>query len=182
LIVLLVVAALAAIACTPSEDVAEADVRPSGTTSDPSRPTLSGLPSPSPLPIDLTVEVPRLVGRQLGVAKALIRKADLRLSRDFIVTLTDSYIGVKRIPSSKPEGTVLKQSVAPGKDVREGLEIRLVVSDGLPVPCHPSYTPCVPPPPPYLDCDDVPYNNIAVRPPDPHGFDGYDNDGWGCET
>jgi hypothetical protein len=48
--------------------------------------------------------------------------------------------------------------------------------------CHPSYpTVCIPPPPPDLDCGDIPYRNFAVLPPDPHRFDG-DRDGVGCET
>ena len=47
--------------------------------------------------------------------------------------------------------------------------------------CDPSYpTVCIPPPPPDLDCADVPYRNFPVRPPDPHHFDG-DHDGRGCE-
>jgi hypothetical protein len=47
--------------------------------------------------------------------------------------------------------------------------------------CHPSYpTVCIPPPPPDLDCDQVPYTNFVVRPPDPHNFDGNHN-GRGCE-
>jgi hypothetical protein len=48
--------------------------------------------------------------------------------------------------------------------------------------CDPAYpTVCIPPPPPDLDCSDIPYWNIKVVPPDPHGFDG-DGDGIGCET
>jgi len=47
--------------------------------------------------------------------------------------------------------------------------------------CDPSYpTVCIPPPPPYLDCPDIPYTNFTVLPPDPHGFDGNHN-GVGCE-
>ena len=47
--------------------------------------------------------------------------------------------------------------------------------------CDPSYpTVCIPPPPPDLDCADVPYRNFKVQPPDPHHFDG-DGDGRGCE-
>jgi micrococcal nuclease len=47
--------------------------------------------------------------------------------------------------------------------------------------CDPSYpTVCIPPPPPDLDCADVPYTNFKVLPPDPHHFDG-DHDGLGCE-
>ena len=48
--------------------------------------------------------------------------------------------------------------------------------------CDPSYpTVCILPPPPDLDCKDIPYRNFPVLPPDPHRFDG-DKDGIGCET
>ena len=52
--------------------------------------------------------------------------------------------------------------------------------------CAPSYpTVCIPPPPPDLDCGDIPYRNFSViytvPDPDPHRFDG-DHDGVGCET
>lgn len=46
----------------------------------------------------------------------------------------------------------------------------------------PSYpTVCIPPPPPDLDCKDIPYRRFKVLPPDPHNFDG-DHDGIGCES
>ena len=49
--------------------------------------------------------------------------------------------------------------------------------------CDPSYpTVCIPPPPPDLDCGDIPYRRFQVLPPDPHNFDGSDNDGIGCES
>lgn len=51
--------------------------------------------------------------------------------------------------------------------------------------CDPSYPDpgvCIPPPPPDLDCGDIPYGRFTVLPPDPHGFDGNDNDGLGCES
>lgn len=49
--------------------------------------------------------------------------------------------------------------------------------------CHPSYPDvCIPPPPPDLDCGDIPYRNFRVLPPDPHRFDGRDQDGVGCEN
>jgi micrococcal nuclease len=48
--------------------------------------------------------------------------------------------------------------------------------------CDPSYpTVCIAPLPPDLDCADVPYRDFVVRQPDPHGFDGRDDDGRGCE-
>lgn len=48
--------------------------------------------------------------------------------------------------------------------------------------CDPSYpTVCIPPPPPDLDCGDIPYRNFTVLPPDPHNFDG-NSDGIGCQS
>lgn len=48
--------------------------------------------------------------------------------------------------------------------------------------CDPAYpTVCIPPPPPDLDCGDIPYRRFTVLSPDPHGFD-RDNDGIGCES
>ena len=47
--------------------------------------------------------------------------------------------------------------------------------------CDPAYpTVCVPPPPPDLDCKDIPHRGFKVLPPDPHGLD-RDRDGIGCE-
>jgi micrococcal nuclease len=48
--------------------------------------------------------------------------------------------------------------------------------------CHPSYpTVCIPPPPPDLDCNQIPHRRFPVVASDPHGFDG-DGDGIGCEA
>lgn len=48
--------------------------------------------------------------------------------------------------------------------------------------CDPAYPDvCIPPPPPDLDCKDIPYRNFRVLPPDPHHFDA-DGDGIGCEA
>jgi len=47
--------------------------------------------------------------------------------------------------------------------------------------CEPAYPDvCVRPPPPDLDCPDIPYRRFRVLPPDPHRFD-RDGDGIGCE-
>jgi hypothetical protein len=48
--------------------------------------------------------------------------------------------------------------------------------------CDPSYPDfCIPPPPPDLNCADVPASNFTVQGSDPHGFDA-DGDGVGCES
>jgi len=44
----------------------------------------------------------------------------------------------------------------------------------------PGYSPCVPPPPPDLDCSDLD-GPIKVTGSDPHHLDG-DGDGWACES
>lgn len=47
--------------------------------------------------------------------------------------------------------------------------------------CDPSYPDvCIPPPPPDLDCGEIPQRGFRVVGADPHGFDG-DRDGVGCE-
>ncbi|WP_276956366.1 thermonuclease family protein [Allomeiothermus silvanus] len=63
--------------------------------------------------------------------------------------------------ASSPQGTT------PGTENRKG--------------CDPAYpTVCIPPPPPDLNCGDIPYRGFKVLPPDPHRFD-RDRDGVGCE-
>lgn len=48
--------------------------------------------------------------------------------------------------------------------------------------CDTSYpTVCIPPPPPDLDCKNIPYRRFKVLPSDPHNFDS-DHDGIGCES
>lgn len=47
--------------------------------------------------------------------------------------------------------------------------------------CDPAYPDvCIPPPPPDLDCADIPYRRFRVLPPDPQHFDA-DGNGYGCE-
>jgi endonuclease YncB( thermonuclease family) len=47
--------------------------------------------------------------------------------------------------------------------------------------CSPAYpTVCIPPPPPDLDCRQIPFRRFQVLPPDPHKFDP-NSDGIGCE-
>lgn len=47
--------------------------------------------------------------------------------------------------------------------------------------CDPNYTPCVPLVSYDLDCADIGFS-VQVIGSDPHGFDGNDNDGFGCES
>jgi hypothetical protein len=149
-------------------------------------------PSPSrspeqtiePSPETELIKVPNLLGRQSANAVELIRSRDLRLNRVGYFAVTGEFaFGIKRIPSDEPAGTILRQRPTPGKRVKPGTRVTLVASAGPRPDCDPSYaSACIPPYPPDLDCDDVPYSNIVVVGSDPHGFDGYDNDGRGCES
>jgi micrococcal nuclease len=48
--------------------------------------------------------------------------------------------------------------------------------------CDPSYLEvCIPPPPPDLDCGDIPHRRFGVTGDDPHRFDA-DGNGRGCES
>jgi micrococcal nuclease len=48
--------------------------------------------------------------------------------------------------------------------------------------CSPAYPSlCIPPPPPDLDCGQIPFRQFTVLPPDPHLFDG-NLDGVGCDA
>lgn len=47
--------------------------------------------------------------------------------------------------------------------------------------CHASYPDfCIPPPPPDLDCAEIPFGRFTVLAPDPHRLDG-NGDGIGCQ-
>ena len=48
--------------------------------------------------------------------------------------------------------------------------------------CDPSYPDvCISPPPPDLDCGDIPDTDFTVLAPDPHGLDS-EGDGMDCES
>jgi hypothetical protein len=71
--------------------------------------------------------------------------------------------------------------VAPPPESHEPAETT-APSGGKSGNCDPAYpTVCIAPPPPDLDCGEVPYRNFKVLPPDPDHFDS-DGDGIGCES
>jgi hypothetical protein len=84
---------------------------------------------------------------------------------------TPGAAGGSGTPASSTGGNVATESVDDDDD------------GGGDTSCHPSYPDnCIPPPPPDLNCDDVDDTNFRVVGSDPHGFDGNDNDGIGCES
>jgi hypothetical protein len=76
-------------------------------------------------------------------------------------------------PTATPTATTVPPTLAP--------TITLTPTRD-PAQCSPAYpTVCIPPPPPDLNCGDIPYRRFTVLPPDPHNFDG-DGNGVGCES
>lgn len=92
---------------------------------------------------------------------------------------------VYRTPFARVRSYRLAEAAA--RRSRRGLWGNCGRSDPRPnASCAASYpTVCIPPPPPDLDCADVPHRAFRVRhdvgDPDPHRFDG-DADGVGCES
>lgn len=85
-----------------------------------------------------------------------------------------------RTPTATPTATSTQTPTATPKPTNTPKPTATPTKD--PSKCHPSYpTVCIPPPPPDLNCDDIPYRNFTVLPPDPHRFDS-DKDGIGCES
>jgi beta-lactam-binding protein with PASTA domain len=129
------------------------------------------------------VAVPRLVGLTLAEARQALRRAGLRLHTGVYFGEAFEITSVRQVVSTRPPGTVLRQSIAPHTQVRVGREVRVVLARAAPGPCDDSYPDvCIPLYPPDLDCPQVGYVNIRVVGSDPHDLDGYDNDGVGCEA
>jgi len=84
----------------------------------------------------------------------------------------DSYLLEVREPEPTPTST----KVIPTKTATRWPTPKPTVRN-----CHPSYpTVCLSPPPPDLDCIDIPFINFKVTGSDPHNLDG-DHDGIACE-
>lgn len=108
---------------------------------------------------------------------------------DAVCPFVSAWIAVKArwgLSVDEPEESALAAFITGCPDVRMPL-VPAPIADPTPVPapsgaCRPAYpTVCIPPPPPDLDCRDIPYRRFAVLAPDPHHFDG-DNNGIGCES
>jgi beta-lactam-binding protein with PASTA domain len=113
-------------------------------------------------------EVPRVVGISVARAKAHLRNVGYHPRAHF------RY-------SSRAPGTVLQTLPHAGKGLRPSKTVRVYVAKERPV-CDPDYTgACVPDVPYDLDCSDIGYQTVYVVGYDKYGFDGYDNDGIGCE-
>jgi hypothetical protein len=89
-----------------------------------------------------------------------------------------------RVPTWTPNADITPISIPTKKPSPTNTQVVIVPAPTQQVynNCSPAYpSVCIPPPPPDLNCPDIPYRNFTVLAPDPHGFD-RNNDGVGCEN
>jgi hypothetical protein len=108
--------------------------------------------------------------------------------------LPQSYAEMRATPTEGPSPTSTSTPVCPTCRYVPLIRSQIVPTDIPTVTPPPTSTPteiapgcaaeyptvCIPPPPPDLNCADIPYRNFTVLPPDRHHFD-TDHDGIGCE-
>lgn len=93
--------------------------------------------------------------------------------------LLDGYAQVMTVPPNVAYADMFRRFQAEARAAGRGLWGERRGEQGK--DCDPSYPDvCIPPPPPDLDCGDIPHRRFRVVPPDPHRFD-RDGDGVGCE-
>lgn len=106
---------------------------------------------------------------------------------DVLVTAELVRLGLARAVSSPPDIRYDALLLAAEEEARQagrglwGSQPTVAVDAGRDG-CDPAYPDiCIPPPPPDLNCGDIPYRRFRVLPPDPHHLD-RDGDGVGCES
>jgi hypothetical protein len=164
-------------------------------------PTPTPLPSPTSLPPTLTptprpsVQVAKTVNLRSGPGTTfpVLRTLQANATTELVAMREEHGERWYQVYSGGETGWVSGSVL----DVDPALAARLPVNTErfdppLPQPkpkpapqranCDPAYPDvCIPPPPPDLDCGEIPYRDFRVLPPDPHRFD-RDKDGVGCET
>jgi len=107
--------------------------------------------------------------------------AEINLAAEFITSANEKLDALKAVAAATPTPLPATPTKTP---------TRRPTATKTPVPtattaanCDPSYPDtCIPPAPPDLSCLDIPYRSFKVLPPDPHGFDGSNKNGIGCES
>jgi len=166
-------------------------------------PTPTPTQSPTPTNVIQYVVQPRdtlwRISRRFGATVAAIMSANklstytIRIGQTIVVGPCDPAYPGLCIPPSPPDldcadigpknFTVLPPDSHRFDADNDGIGCEAVIIEPpLPPACDPAYpTVCIRPRPPDLDCNQIPYSNFKVLPPDSHGFDG-DGDGVGCES
>jgi hypothetical protein len=127
------------------------------------------------------------VNKQIRItATAVVQGLARTDAAAFVIELDDAFPGTPT-PSLTPTASRTVTRMPPAPTATEEI---IVVATNTPTPtstrdpavCAAEYpTVCIPPPPPDLNCPDIPYHNFPVLPPDRHRFDS-DGDGVGCES
>lgn len=164
-----------------------------------------GKPTPTVPPVVLDTEVIELVPARLDVVQPTLTPKQVTRTPLATATATDTATDIPstatEAPTSTPRPTSTLRSathtLAPTRTLAPAWTATLPPPTQAPLPtqpptqpppppaanCDPSYPDvCIPPPPPDLDCGDIPHRRFRVLAPDPHNFDGNDNDGIGCES
>src|SRR3954453_3723061 len=120
----------------------------------------------------------------------LLLTVELRFQRERRIVASGRLDGAVVIPTATPTGTrttpttTVPTTTKPPPTTTAGTTTEATTTTTTTATttttsanCDASYpTACIPPPPPDLDCGDIPDKNFTVLQPDPHHFDG-DKDG-----
>jgi endonuclease YncB( thermonuclease family) len=134
---------------------------------------------PIDTPVRLVYDVERIdrFGRDLAY---VYRRADGLFVNAALVR--DGYAAAVTYPPNVKHADEFAALASEAREAGRGLWSACEPAEPAPSgSCDASYPGvCIPPPPPDLDCADVPFRRFEVLPPDPHHFDG-GGDGLGCE-
>ncbi len=142
--------------------------------------------SPTSTPTTATPTPSATILPASGVATYTVRRGDnlFRIALRFGVTVANLKVANGLVSNLIFVGQVL--IIPNGTSEGTGGGGVVITATQIPTPpnnCDPSYpTVCIPRYPPDLNCPEIQFRNFLVLPSDPHGFDGNDNDGIGCET
>jgi len=146
------------------------------------------------LPVDQRVRLAYDVGRTDRFGRTLAYV--YRLADGLFVNLglaRDGFAMQLSVAPNVRHAEEFGQAVAEARNARRGLwggcqasattSASTTTTTGGTTTCSAAYPDvCIPPPPPDLDCPEISHRRFRVLAPDPHGLDGNDNDGIGCES
>jgi hypothetical protein len=181
--VILTFALLVGCSSAPSQEQIEATATPRLTEIAPPPVTIISLPTsvPPPTVTSKPTSTPQATATVKASATATITPTATAIQKP-AATVTRKPTKPPTIAATKPPVVVMPTQT---RQIQPTSTPRPSTATFTPAPqqnCDPSYpTVCIPPPPPDLDCGEIPYRRFTVLPPDPHDFD-RDGNGIGCES
>jgi endonuclease YncB( thermonuclease family) len=122
-----------------------------------------------------------------GFAQASSSPPDVRYQERFSAAQLQARNARRGLwgPACQPAATAIPPTVIPQRPTSVPQPVPTQAPSATTAPvgnCSPAYPMvCIPPPPPDLDCRQIPFRRFQVLPPDPHRLDP-NSDGIGCET